>query len=140
MGAGTCEVETIPLPEVQEDRMWFIEVINERDPESRAKPRIQQVVSTLRQIESNKTCFDPLVVSFGPVHHGEERLVPMERYKVTARWFLSRCTKEDPANTDDIEKGKTDVYDKFVSDAGRSSPENCYHDESPSKNTTKQSS
>ncbi|XXG50466.1 hypothetical protein AAC387_Pa02g4469 [Persea americana] len=107
---------------------WLIEIFNEQEPQSGRKPRIQKVAETLRLIESNKTCFNPWLVSFGPYHHGEDHLKPMERYKkVAAGWFLSIATGNNRANAIMNEKVVNNVYDKFVAEVTReSSPRDYY--------------
>ncbi|XP_060174613.1 UPF0481 protein At3g47200-like [Lycium barbarum] len=48
---------------------------------STQKPKIQMVPEILRGIESNISCYEPLVVAIGPFHHGKPKLQPMEKYK-----------------------------------------------------------
>ncbi|XP_042512677.1 UPF0481 protein At3g47200-like [Macadamia integrifolia] len=39
-----------------------------------ARPRIQQVSTLLREVEKNRNCYDPRLVSFGPYHYGNPKL------------------------------------------------------------------
>ncbi|PIA36651.1 hypothetical protein AQUCO_03300099v1 [Aquilegia coerulea] len=58
-------------------------------------PLIQKVPPKLREVETNKDCFDPLVVSIGPYHYGREECHIMEdlKYKRAKRLLSisSRC-------------------------------------------------
>ncbi|GMP86576.1 hypothetical protein CsSME_00039303 [Camellia sinensis var. sinensis] len=46
------------------------------------KPKIQKAQPMLREVESNKKCYDPRVVSIGPCHHGKPELEPVQRLKI----------------------------------------------------------
>ncbi|XXG50476.1 hypothetical protein AAC387_Pa02g4479 [Persea americana] len=119
--------QIVPSSEGPENVGWLINIMKGEDPQSRAKPLIQKVSRTLREIESNKSCFDPLVVSLGPYHHGQERLMQMENYKsVAARWFVSLATHNKPPGT--ITDMEVQVaYEHFITVATREScPTHCY--------------
>ncbi|THF94746.1 hypothetical protein TEA_022280 [Camellia sinensis var. sinensis] len=59
------------------------------------KPKIQKVQPMLREVESNKKCYDPWVVSIGPCHHGKPELEACERIKIRlARLYLKDSSKE----------------------------------------------
>ncbi|RWR74677.1 UPF0481-like protein [Cinnamomum micranthum f. kanehirae] len=120
--------QIVPLSEGPENVGWLINIMKGEAPQTRAKPLIQKVSRTLREIESNKSCFDPLVVSLGPYHHGQERLMQMEDYKsVAARWFVSLATHNKPPGT--ITDMEVQVaYQHFITVARESCPTHCYAD------------
>ncbi|KAG6641026.1 UPF0481 protein At3g47200-like [Carya illinoinensis] len=68
------------------------------------RPKIQNVPQMLSLIESNKKCYDPLVVSIGPYHHGKPELSVVEKHK-----FL--LTKKYLAGTG---SNFEDVYNKVA--------------------------
>ncbi|XP_043692960.1 UPF0481 protein At3g47200-like [Telopea speciosissima] len=52
--------------------------------------KLQRVPMTLREIEKNKGCYDPIVVSIGPFHHRHPKLQSLEKLKATiAQKFIS---------------------------------------------------
>ncbi|CAM8988245.1 unnamed protein product [Rhodiola kirilowii] len=58
------------------------------------KPKIQKVPHMLRKIKANEKCYEPLVVSLGPFHHGNPELEQMEKLKIVmAHRFVVGCKK-----------------------------------------------
>ncbi|XXG50477.1 hypothetical protein AAC387_Pa02g4480 [Persea americana] len=129
-GTGPSSEEPKNMPD------WLIDIVNQQElrrlikmteeqaeQSTRPKTRIQKVDKTLRT-ESNSQCFDPLVVSLGPYHHGKEHLMSMEQYKnVAAAWFILFATgnlANDITNMEAI-----NIYQKFVEKA---TSKDCYAD------------
>ncbi|KAM3288679.1 hypothetical protein P3S67_022109 [Capsicum chacoense] len=69
--------------EIRENERQWIHSLEKRrgDIGSLHKPKIQKVAKKFREIESNVRCYEPLVVSIGPFHHGKPELQLMEKHK-----------------------------------------------------------
>ncbi|XP_044483518.1 putative UPF0481 protein At3g02645 [Mangifera indica] len=78
------------------------EVIIPLHGEGRSK--IEKVPAILRDVKANSDCFDPLVVSIGPYHHGKAQLARMQQHKKTMA-----CQYADKYLTTSLE----DLYQKF---------------------------
>ncbi|KAL2534996.1 Plant protein of unknown function (DUF247) [Abeliophyllum distichum] len=104
---------------------WLISIQNYVDETTKIS-QIDRVPSMLREIESNKKCYDPLVVSIGPYHHGKPELQAWEKLKIRfAHQFHRACgdqvsiqelyaevAKEADRARECYEKGsKTEDYD-----------------------------
>ncbi|KAF8398279.1 hypothetical protein HHK36_017206 [Tetracentron sinense] len=73
---------------------WLISIMR-GNGEHGQKTRIQKVPPMLREIQANKTCYDPSVVAIGPYHHGKPQLELAEKLKTTtARQFVSESGKD----------------------------------------------
>ncbi|CAK7342746.1 unnamed protein product [Dovyalis caffra] len=68
-------------------------------------PRIHKVPPVLRGIHSKQKCYDPMVVSVGPYHHGKPELYEVERIKATmARRFVQDSGKPIEVLYNKVEK------------------------------------
>ncbi|THG12470.1 hypothetical protein TEA_011622 [Camellia sinensis var. sinensis] len=73
------------------------------------KPKIQKAQPMLREVESNKKCYDPRVVSIGPCHHGKPELEPVQRLKIPlAREYV----KGSKATIDELYNEVVNVVDE----------------------------
>ncbi|RWR74674.1 UPF0481-like protein [Cinnamomum micranthum f. kanehirae] len=116
----TSNVETVHLSEERKNMEYcLIEIMKEHRVDKRKaeqvppKRRIPKVDDTLRQTKYKNRCFEPLVVSFGPYHHGKEHLMRMEPYKNdAAAWFISHKKKKPAKDVADEEaiRSSSDEY------------------------------
>ncbi|CAN4109210.1 unnamed protein product [Withania somnifera] len=66
----------------ENERQWLYSLEKRRGYiGSLQKPKIQMVPKLHREIESNVRCYEPLVVSIGPIHRGKLELQLMEKRK-----------------------------------------------------------
>ncbi|KAJ6967951.1 hypothetical protein NC653_036016 [Populus alba x Populus x berolinensis] len=81
---------------------WLIEIMKDaeettHDDNQVKGPAFPRVPSTVREIQQNRDCYDPSVVSIGPYHHGNTKLKETEKLKETyAREFVKDRKKLTP--------------------------------------------
>ncbi|KAM7505328.1 hypothetical protein LguiB_004232 [Lonicera macranthoides] len=93
-----------PCTKTEDEWLQFFE--NGSFSDTLEKPKIQRVPPMLRDIELNKKCYDPVVVSIGPFHHGKPDLAPMERFK----FLLTRMyAKESKVSVKELYKKVAEV-------------------------------
>ncbi|GAB4843378.1 hypothetical protein Ancab_040463 [Ancistrocladus abbreviatus] len=74
--------------------LWLAEIISAKKDEQPknncdldvkpvCKCKIQRVPPILRETESSKDCYEPLMISLGPFHHGKPQLQRMEKLKIS---------------------------------------------------------
>ncbi|XP_052176586.1 UPF0481 protein At3g47200-like [Diospyros lotus] len=104
---------------------WIVEIESnmKRYVQVEQRPKIQKVPMTIREIESNKKCFDPMVIAIGPLHHGKPELERMETFKIQfALQYAHQSKKSMKELYDAVEKqafdarncyakGSTDAFD-----------------------------
>ncbi|CAA3014348.1 Hypothetical predicted protein [Olea europaea subsp. europaea] len=85
------EYEQAPSNSATEDD-WLISIKNYVD-DTTEKPQIQRIPTLLREKQSNKNCYDPLLFSIGPYHHGKKpQLEAFEKLKEPiAQKFVHAC-------------------------------------------------
>ncbi|XAR69610.1 hypothetical protein NMG60_11001265 [Bertholletia excelsa] len=60
---------------------WLKVIMSSSTKTSPKKHKIQRVPELLKRVDSNKDCYDPLVVSIGPFQHEETSLQPFNKIK-----------------------------------------------------------
>ncbi|CAI9779506.1 unnamed protein product [Fraxinus pennsylvanica] len=92
-GASPAVLRRSRISDISNDAL-LISVENYVEDE-RVKPQIQRIPSLLRDKESNKSCYDPLVVSIGPYHKKKSWIDSFEKLKIPiAQEFLHACEKK----------------------------------------------
>ena len=100
---------------------WLQSLVTEsmaKDSNQVTEPKVPRVPSEFRAMIENSDCYEPLVVSIGPYHHGKEKLEEMEKLKAKMAGQIVSERKQDAE----------EMYSKvkeLVSDARK-----CYAEES----------
>ncbi|KAK1270225.1 UPF0481 protein [Acorus gramineus] len=98
------------------DKSWVVQ-INEKLKHSEEsqlwkKRSIYRVPACVRDL--NSKAYKPQVVSFGPYHHGEDQLMPMEEHKQRALLqFLRRCKKPFEDFVKAMEEVAGDLFEAY---------------------------
>ncbi|XP_043692952.1 UPF0481 protein At3g47200-like [Telopea speciosissima] len=81
--------------------------------QSPRKPRMHKVPAILRDIKKNKEHFDPMVVTFGPYHHGNPKLAMLEKLKITiAKQLVMGRDLKDFYKFDEVAHDARECYDE----------------------------
>ncbi|KAJ4978519.1 hypothetical protein NE237_009299 [Protea cynaroides] len=82
--------------------------------ESQRKLRIHKVPPILRDVNTHTESFDPMVVSFGPYHHGNPKLAMVEKLKTTiAKQFIfGREDLQEFCKFEEVARGAREYYDE----------------------------
>ncbi|GMP86579.1 hypothetical protein CsSME_00039306 [Camellia sinensis var. sinensis] len=113
----------IPLASNLDDE-WLESIMNEGESSSSSSnntpmpkhKKIPKVLKMLPQMESNKECYEPEVVSISPYHHSQAKLQSFEKLKI-------RFTKEY-VKSFKPETSATALYEQVADVAGEA--RNCY--------------
>ncbi|GAB4843380.1 hypothetical protein Ancab_040464 [Ancistrocladus abbreviatus] len=105
------EMSIVIPPRLQE----IIYVVEDEQPENiydrhdREEPigkrKMQKVPEILREVESSKDCYEPLIISVGPFHHGNYKLEQMEKIKISMMQHFIKGTKK---------RSPEEVYNNFL--------------------------
>lgn len=101
------------------DVLWLSSIMGAEPEESSCQqPKIQLVPPLLRDVESNKKCFDPMVVSIGPYHRGKPELQAMEELKKDlARQHVKESEMEIQELYDNVVKVAGDARKCYAEDS-----------------------
>ncbi|XP_042484977.1 UPF0481 protein At3g47200-like [Macadamia integrifolia] len=96
---------------------WLLSILadghRQETLESQIKPRIQKVPAILRDINSHGDSFDPMVVSFGPYHHGNPKLALVEKLKITiAKQLVLGKDPKEFFKFDEVARDARTYYDE----------------------------
>ena len=104
------------------DEEWVIELnkkLNRLEDETSTRVERQWKKRSIYKVpphmtDLNNNAYQPQVVSFGPYHHGEEHLMPMEEHKHRALFhFLKRRKMPLQTTVDNLTKVVQDLKDSY---------------------------
>ncbi|XP_042483394.1 UPF0481 protein At3g47200-like [Macadamia integrifolia] len=101
---------------------WWISITRHGEEEGTSQSpiyKLQRVPMTLREIEKNRGCYEPIVVSIGPFHHKHPKLQTVQKLKATiAQKFMSgRDTRKFYLNFVEVSHKARDCYAEGSTDA-----------------------
>ncbi|XP_043692956.1 uncharacterized protein LOC122643398 [Telopea speciosissima] len=102
--AATNQTHTVTVP-----------IYEASNNQNQSPPRIRRVPCILRHIDKNRGCYEPMLVSIGPFHHGRPDLQLLEPLKIELeQQFISDMGSEFPAfdrNFDEVAIRARECYD-----------------------------
>ncbi|XP_042479757.1 UPF0481 protein At3g47200-like [Macadamia integrifolia] len=92
---------------------WLLPTLCEPETPQPGTKAIDKVPTILRDIEKHKGCFDPLMVSIGPYHHGNLKFARAEKVKASlAAKKFTEGKFEKLVNFEEVSRNAKECYEK----------------------------